>query len=81
MSFHRHIFVTHTLIAMKVNMGKWDKIIRIVTAIILGSLYFFGIVTGTLGAFLLVLAIVLMLTSLFGYCPLYTLVGLNTCKK
>ncbi|HEY1044815.1 MAG TPA: DUF2892 domain-containing protein [Bacteroidia bacterium] len=66
---------------MKKNMGTADRIIRVMVAIIIAFLYFGGTITGTLGLVLLVLAVVFALTSLMGFCPLYTLIGVNTCKK
>ena len=66
---------------MKKNVGNVDRIIRIVLALIMGILYFTGTVGGTVGLILLVLAGVFVLTSLVSYCPLYSLVGLNTCPK
>ena len=62
-------------------MGSADRIIRLVLAAFMAYLYFGGIVTGTLGIVLAVLAGVFVLTSLVSFCPLYTLVGINTCKK
>jgi Protein of unknown function (DUF2892) len=64
---------------MKPNMGGIDRIIRIVVAAIVAVLYFNGTLTGTVGIVALVLAAVFVLTSLVSFCPLYTLVGLNTC--
>jgi hypothetical protein len=64
---------------MKTNVGNIDRIIRIVIAIVLAGLYFGGIVEGTMGIILVVLATVFTLTAIVGFCPLYTLVGLNTC--
>ncbi|KOF03508.1 membrane protein [Roseivirga seohaensis subsp. aquiponti] len=64
---------------MKKNMGNADKAVRILIAMVIAILYFGNIVTGTLGIVLLVLAAVFLLTSLVSFCPLYTLVGLNTC--
>ena len=66
---------------MKKNMGSVDRMIRVVIAIIFALLYFSGTVTGTLGMVLLVLGTVFVLTSLVSFCPLYTLVGINTCPK
>ena len=66
---------------MKKNMGNLDRIIRIIAAIIFSALYFTGMVTGTFGMVLLVLGAVLLATSLINFCPLYTLLGVNTCEK
>ncbi len=65
---------------MKKNMGTTDRIIRFAIAAVIAILFFTNIITGTLGIVLLVLAGVFVLTSFISFCPLYTLVGLNTCK-
>lgn len=59
---------------MKVNAGKWDRILRIVIGLILLSLVFLGPQTawGLVG-------LVPLFTGLFGYCPLYGIFGLSTC--
>ncbi len=64
---------------MKKNMGSADRIIRILIAVVVAILYFTNTITGTLGIILLALAGVFVLTSLVSFCPLYALVGLNTC--
>lgn len=64
---------------MKKNMGNADRIVRLIIAAVLAYLYFGGVVTGTLGIILVVVAGVFVLTSLISFCPLYSLVGLNTC--
>lgn len=66
---------------MKKNMGATDRVIRIVLAALFSVLYFTGTVTGTVGLVLLVLGGVFLATSLISFCPLYSLVGLNTCPK
>jgi hypothetical protein len=66
---------------MKKNMGNIDKIIRILVAIVIAVLFFTNVVSGTLGIILLVVAGVFALTSLISFCPLYPLVGINTCPK
>jgi hypothetical protein len=65
---------------MKKNMGSTDKIIRFVIAAVIAILYFTNVITGTLGIVLLVIAGVFVLTSLVSFCPLYTLIGMNTCS-
>ena len=64
---------------MQKNMGTADKIIRIILAAVVAFLYYNKTITGTFGIVLLVLAGVFVLTSLISFCPLYKLVGLNTC--
>lgn len=66
---------------MKTNMGRNDKMIRAILAIVFAVLYFTGTVSGTLGIILLILGGVFLATSMVGFCPLYTLLGINTCQK
>ncbi len=66
---------------MKKNMGTADRIIRVIIAAIIAVLYFTGIIPGTLGVILLILAGVFVLTSLISFCPLYAPFGLSTCKN
>lgn len=61
-------------------MGGADRIIRSIVAAVVGVLFWQGIISGTLAYVLLVLAAVFVLTSFVSFCPLYSLVGLNTCK-
>ena len=66
---------------MKVNMGSYDKLLRLALAIVLIALYYTGVIHDTLGIIGLVVALILTVTSLISFCPLYTLLGINTCKK
>ncbi|GIV29287.1 MAG: membrane protein [Bacteroidia bacterium] len=66
---------------MKTNMGKNDKIIRIILAVIFGILYFTGIIEGTIGLVLLLLSVVFLITSFIGFCPLYLPFNINTKEK
>lgn len=65
---------------MKRNMSNTDRIIRIIVAALFAYLYFGGVVTGTLGVILVVLAAVFLVTSIVSFCPLYTLVKFSTYK-
>ena len=65
---------------MKKNMGNTDRIIRIIVAAIFAALYFTGTVTGSFGTIIMVLGGVLLATSAINFCPLYTLIGVNTCN-
>ena len=64
---------------MKKNMGKNDRMIRVIIAVIAAALYFGNVVTGTLGIILLVVAGIFVLTSLVSFCPIYAPFGLSTC--
>lgn len=65
---------------MKRNMSDTDRIVRVIIAALFAYLYFGGIVTGGLGIVLVVLGAVFLLTSIFSFCPLYTLVKFSTYK-
>lgn len=60
---------------LKKNVGKVDQIVRYVIALVLVVL---SIVLSVW--WLVIPAIVLVLTALFSFCGLYTLFGINTCK-
>ncbi len=62
-------------------MGTMDKGIRIVIAIAIALLWYFNVISGTLAYVLIAFAIIFLLTSLISYCPLYSPLGINTCKK
>ena len=64
---------------MKKNIGSADRIIRVLIADMLAFLYFNGTISGTLGIVAIVAAVVFVATSLISFCPLYPLLGINTC--
>ncbi len=66
---------------MKKNMGMADRIIRMILAAIIATLYFTNIIPGTLGIVLLALAAIFVLTSFLSSCPLYLTFGLSTLRK
>lgn len=66
---------------MKSNLGAIDKIARIIVAVIIAVLYFAHQVSGTAAIILLIVAVVLILTSFMGFCPLYLAFGISTRKK
>jgi hypothetical protein len=66
---------------MKKNVGTNDKVIRILIAVIVVVLFFTHVISGALGIILLVLAAVLVATSLVSFCPIWLALGLNTHKK
>ncbi len=66
---------------MKNNVGKTDKMIRLILALAIALCYYFNMITGTLATVLLIVAIVLALTSFLNFCPAYALFGFNTKEK
>lgn len=57
-----------------------DRIVRLLISVVFAVLYFTGTVSGTLGITLLVLGGIFTLTAIIGYCPLYQIFGISTCK-
>lgn len=65
---------------MKSNVGKSDKVIRISLAVLIVILYVTKIITGVLAYVLLGFGLILILTSLMSFCPIYKLLGVNSCR-
>ena len=65
---------------MKRNMSNIDRLIRAIVAVILVYLFIGDIVTGAFGIILLVLGMILLITSVIGFCPLYVLFKTSTLK-
>lgn len=66
---------------MTKNVGNTDKIFRIILAAAAGLLFFTHVVTGTGGIILVVAGGILLVTSLLGFCPIYALLGMNSCPR
>ena len=62
------------------NEAGWDRIIRVVGGILLLALGFGGIAVGTLGWVFKIIGILLLVTGLVGYCPVYALIKIRTKK-
>ena len=65
---------------MKKNMGIADRSMRIILAIVVAVLIYLGELSGTAAIVLGILSAVFLLTGIVSFCPLYTLVGCNTCS-
>jgi uncharacterized protein (DUF58 family) len=65
---------------MKANMGTADRAIRTLIALAIAVLYFTGRISGTLALVLGIFAVVFLLTSLVGSCPMYGPLGISTRK-
>lgn len=65
---------------MRHNMGKADRLIRLLVAVVLTSLFFADVLNGIWGYLAIGISVIFAATSFIGFCPLYTLVGFNTCS-
>jgi hypothetical protein len=66
---------------MKKNMGLIDRSIRVVLAAAVGVLYFTGQITGLAAIILGIVAVIFVITSAIGICPLYIPFKFSTIKK
>jgi hypothetical protein len=66
---------------MRHNMSTTDRIIRVIVAVIIIALFFSGVIPIPWGTTILMVSVVLILTSLINYCPLYPLLGIRRWEK
>ncbi|WP_228098978.1 DUF2892 domain-containing protein [Pedobacter sp. MC2016-24] len=62
-------------------MGNLDRGVRIVIAIVVGILYFTGVISGTAAFILLVISVILIATSFISFCHIYLPFGITTRRK
>lgn len=67
--------------AMTCNVGGADKAIRIVMGIALLALALFAPVEIVWRVVAGVLSAIALVTALIGFCPLNSLLGIDTCKR
>ena len=66
---------------LKKNMGTVDRVIRVLLAVAVAVLYFTGVLSGLVAIILGILAVIFVVTSFIGFCPLYVPFRIRTCKK
>lgn len=66
---------------MKPNIGTVDKVVRILAAVVIVTLYFTEQISGIAAIVLLLVAGIFILTSFISFCPLYLPFGISTRKK
>ena len=66
---------------MKKNMGTLDRGMRVVFAIVVALLYFTGKIDATQTMIFGAMAVVFVLTSLVGTCPMYLPFGIDTREQ
>jgi hypothetical protein len=65
---------------MTTNEAPLDRIVRVVLALAAGVGAFAVGASTVLGIVLLVIAAVLLVTAATGFCPLYRVLGISTCR-
>jgi fatty acid desaturase len=56
---------------MKKNMGRLDRTLRLVAALAIAGLLLAGVFKGTVAVVLAVVAVIFVVTTFVGFCPLY----------
>ena len=60
---------------MEINIGSTERLLRIIAGVVITGLgLYFQSWWGVIG-------LVPLLTGLFRFCPLYKMLGMNTCKR
>lgn len=60
---------------MKINVGSSERMLRVIAGIIIiGVGVYYQSWWGVIG-------VVPLLTGLFRFCPLYSILGINTCRR
>ena len=62
----------------KSNVGSLDRLLRVVAGIVLLALFFIYPDAGW--RWFTLIGIVPLVTGLMGSCPLYSILGINTCR-
>jgi hypothetical protein len=63
---------------MKKNMGRWDRTLRLVAALVIAGLLIAGVLKGTAAIVLAIIALIFIITTFTSSCPLYCSLGIST---
>lgn len=66
---------------MKKNMGIIDRVVRILIAVVVATLYFTNVISGTMAIVLMIVSGIFILTSIVGTCPMYLPFRFSTKSK
>jgi hypothetical protein len=66
---------------MTKNLGTIDQTVRVLLALTVGILMLAGTLSGLTAIIVGAVAVVLVLTSMFSFCPLYAVLKLSTRKS
>jgi hypothetical protein len=65
---------------MKKNVGKTDKMTRLIVALILSVAIYFELIPKPWNWVALGASAILLITSAINFCPMYRILGKNTCE-
>ncbi len=67
---------------MNKNSGTIDRAVRLILGVVLLALawYYWAGLGLIWGGLLVIIGLVALITSFMGSCPLYSVLGINTCK-
>jgi hypothetical protein len=60
------------------NVGTPDQVVRVVVGILIAAALVAGAVTGPLAYLAVLIAAIMLVTGVVGFCPLYAILGLRT---
>lgn len=63
---------------MKRNVGRYDRALRLILSVFIFVLAYLHVLPGSWNIITWCIAGILLLTALFGRCPLYGVCGINT---
>ena len=64
---------------MTINVGTVDRILRVIVGLVLIAFALGYIASGTGWNWVGWIGVIPILTALFGFCPLYSVLGVSTC--
>ena len=64
-----------------VNEAGWDRIVRVILGLVLLYLWLGSVLSGAVAVVLGIIGIVLIVTGIIGFCPLYRVIGFATKKS
>ena len=66
---------------MRKNLHVIDRVLRFLLAVVVAVLYFTNAINATAAIVLGLVAVLLIVTSFTGFCPVYHVLGISTLKK
>lgn len=72
------MFFNEILLLMNTNIGRADKIIRILICVLIYVAYFQGMLSGIAAMIAISISWILIITVVLGVCPIYKVFGFST---